>query len=426
MKALCTCLLFLAVSLAFFSPNPAHAQVAPICDVTCFPGPDPTIGVGIRALPINDRGAGGGIPRRIPPKPPKPPKPAELVLGSGSYNYDIPLLFLPGRNGLNVNLVAHYNSGIWSEDTRRRTITFNADRDNPSYGFRIDYGFIDAQSTTWILTEPDGTKHAIDPDLLTTTDGSNIKFDSAQLTATYRNGNVVFYEYTSSAANFLRPIRIRDTNGNFITISYIAGKDFSINTIIDTLGRQVAFGYDGAGKLTSISSGSRTIAFSWNASPYFLTYSFSQLTVSDSPASGTAVNVITGITMPDGTSRQLLYGGWGIVNRIETRSKTNQLRSYISFLYPDPNAIALLNAPSYTQKTVSFDGTDSNIAVWHYSVTQDAAGNITSQKVTDPRRVITTTTLYTNGFPTQTQVFASATAQTAFEWKCDRCKAIQL
>jgi YD repeat-containing protein len=269
------------------------------------------------------------------------------------------------------------------------------------------------QSTPYILTEPDGTKHLIDPDLLTTTDGSNIKFDTSQLTVTYKNGNVVFYEYTSSTDLFLRPIKIRDTNGNFISIAYVPGREFAISTITDTLGRQVVFGYDGSGKLISITSGSRTITFSWNPTTYLLAYSFSQLTVKNSPATGTPINVITGITMPDGTSTQFLYGGWGIVNRIENRSKTNALRSYISFVYPDPNAVSLLNSPSYTQKTVSFDGTDTNTAVWNYSVTQDSAGNITSQTVKDPRGVVTTITLNSGGFPTQTQIFVSSSTATA-------------
>jgi hypothetical protein len=198
-----------AVCLFLIFMHPVmNAQVRPICDVTCAPGPDPTITSSYRVLPINDRGIGGGIPRRHwPPKPPKPPKPAELVLGSSSYEYDVPLFFLPGRNGLNLNLAAHYNSGIWSEDTVHRTISFNADRDNPSYGFRVDFGFIDMQSTPYILTEPDGTKHLIDADLLTTTDGSNIKFDTTQLTATYKNGNVFFTNTQAPVAFFFVQLR---------------------------------------------------------------------------------------------------------------------------------------------------------------------------------------------------------------------------
>jgi YD repeat-containing protein len=224
---------------------------------------------------------------------------------------------------------------------------------------------------------------------------------------------VVSYEFTSSTSNFLRPIKIQDTNGNFITIAYVAGKDFSISTVTDTLGRQVTFGYDGVGKLVSITSGAKTVTLSWNSTAYALTYSFANLTVKNSPASGTLINVITAITMPDGTSTQFLYGGWGTVNRIENRSKTNALRSYTAFLFPDPNTVALLNAPEYTQKTVSFDGTDTNTAVWRYSSTQDSTGNITSQTVTDPRGVVTKTTLDSNGFPTQTQIFASSSSTTA-------------
>lgn len=412
MRVLKACILACVVCLVLFSSPAIHAQIAPICDVTCSPGPDPTVSISAMTQPINDRGFAEGVPRRhFPPRRRKPPLPAELILGSSAYQYDIPLLFLPGRNGLNLNLTAHHNSAIWSENTSARTITFNADRDNPSYGFRIDFGFINMQSTPYILTEPDGTKHPIDADLLKTTDGSNIKFDTTKLTATYKNGNVVFYQYTDSTNTFLRPVKIQDTNGNFISISYNSG--FSINTITDTVNRQIVFGYDGLGKLTSITSGNKTITIIWNSTPVYLTYSFSQLTVKSSPASGTAINVITAITMPDSTSTQFTYGGWGIVNRIEKRSSTNVLRSYVSFLYPDPNAVALLDAPSYTQKTVSFDGSDTNTAVWKYSVTRDGAGNITSQTVTDPRGVVTTTTLDSSGFPSQTQVFASSAAQTA-------------
>jgi hypothetical protein len=62
---------------------------------------------------------------------------------------------------------------------------------------------------------------------------------------------------------------------------------------------------------------------------------------------------------------------------------------------------------------MSFDGTDTNTAVWNYSVTQDSAGNITSQTVKDPRGVVTTITLNSGGFPTQTQIFVSSSTATA-------------
>lgn len=409
--------LITAAAFILLSAFSASAQVKPVCDVTCSPGPDPTANASSLTLPINDRGFGGGIPRRhLPPIHHKPPLPAELILGSSAFQYNVPLLFLPGRNGLNLNLAAHYNSAIWSEDTAFRTITFNADRDNPSYGFRIDFGFIDFSTTPYILTEPDGTKHPIDSNSLTTTDGSNIIYDFTNRKLTYKNGNVVYYEPTSSTSNYFRPFKIEDTNGNFISITYNSG--FSINTITDTLGRQVVFGYNASGELTSITSGNKTITFTW--AQIHLTYSFaSSLTVKNSPSTGTIINVISAITMPDGTMTQFNYGGWGIVNKIvklsnKNNSKnTNNPRSYTSFSFPDPNAVALLDAPSYTQKTISFDGSDTNTAVWKYSVTRDANGNITSQTVTDPRGVVTVTTLNSSGFPTQTQVFASSAAQSA-------------
>jgi hypothetical protein len=61
------CVLLTMISI-LACPVVLHAQIAPICDVTCSPGPDPTAGSAYRVLPINDRGMGDGLPRRhFPP-----------------------------------------------------------------------------------------------------------------------------------------------------------------------------------------------------------------------------------------------------------------------------------------------------------------------------------------------------------------------
>jgi hypothetical protein len=92
----------------------------------------------------------------------RPPARGKIVAGSSSYSYAIPIVSLPGRNGLDLNLTLHYNSAIWTADSNAFTVTLNTDRDFPSYGFRLGFGFIESNSahTSYTLVESDGTKRA--------------------------------------------------------------------------------------------------------------------------------------------------------------------------------------------------------------------------------------------------------------------------
>lgn len=157
-------------------PLSAAAQNKPVqCDVTCEP--DPTSGsygstYGSRYSAANGRGYGGdnGSPTAAGHVTPSPlavhapgAAPSSPVLpGSQSYSYAIPIVNLPGRNGLDVNLTLFYNSQLWT--FTGSSVTYNADRDFPSYGFRLGYGLIEAPasgSTSYILTEADGTKREL-------------------------------------------------------------------------------------------------------------------------------------------------------------------------------------------------------------------------------------------------------------------------
>jgi subtilisin family serine protease len=56
-------------------------------------------------------------------------------LGSRNFNWSVPLLNLPGRAGLDLNLNLHYNSLVWTRDGN--FIKFNADLGSPAPGFRL-------------------------------------------------------------------------------------------------------------------------------------------------------------------------------------------------------------------------------------------------------------------------------------------------
>jgi hypothetical protein len=158
---------FHVFALAIFSvilcPLTIRAQNKPVqCLDTCEP--DPTSGsysatYTARPQSKNARGNASIIAR-----PMAAAGGASTLPGSESYGYAIPVLLLPGRNGLDINLNLFYNSAVWTIDVADGTATFNADRDYPSYGFHLGYGLIEAPpsgQTSYLLTEGDGTKREL-------------------------------------------------------------------------------------------------------------------------------------------------------------------------------------------------------------------------------------------------------------------------
>ena len=115
------------------------AQHAPICDSGGVCGTDPTDPAygGLLASRVQKQNARGT--RNPMTAFTGGPAVIRRAIGSASYNRAIPIVSLPGR-GLDLNLTLYYNSRIWTFDTASNVISLNADRDFPSYGFRLDFG----------------------------------------------------------------------------------------------------------------------------------------------------------------------------------------------------------------------------------------------------------------------------------------------
>ena len=338
--------------------------------------------------------------------------PATLLFGSQSYTYAVPILHIAGRAGLDLDLTLFYNSAVWTFNPANNSVTFNADHDWPSYGFRLDFGLMEYVGGRYILVEANGAKHAFvdnNDGTFDTADSTYINFSlnagvacsscpgGGSWPVTYKNGRQVWYEFFPSSAapqqttSFFRPRKINDTNGNFITITYVSGTDQQINTITDTLGRVIQFNYDANGHLSSITSnsGARTWAtFTW-ATNYIFAYNFSA-TVDDSPANGATLSVLTQVTLPNGTSYGFSYALWGIVAQVTNASSSGQWRAYQAYNWPG-TGIPLSMPPTYTQQTV-FDG--SSTRTWHYSavISNNFVGQV---NITDPSGAITSTNLFT-------------------------------
>lgn len=422
--------------ISLFLSNLSVAQQALLCDSGGVCGPDPSspsYGSVLSARPKKQNARGtrnpmaavvaSGASATVPRNP-----------GSQSYNRAIPILSLPGRNGLDLNLTLHYNSRVWTLDTDSGSVSFNVDRDFPSYGFRLDFGYIENAGDV-IVTESDGSKHSLlftGGSLYDSNDGTFMEYNSSTLTLTYRNGTMVTYEPFPSESTLFRPRQIMDTNRNFITISYLAGtgNDQHIDTITDTLHRVIKFNYDAnthllqsitqAVSASTDPSGTHTWAtFNWSdtTGAVMLTYNFSGLNVVSSIASGSTIHALTGCTYPNGTGYKFSYGAWGIVNRIDLLSSTGQTRSYEAYSFPD-TSVALSDVPRYTRMTVSADNV--NTSFWDYSETQSAPGQVTSDSVTDPMGTTTTTNLNTDGTLKSTRITGSPnnlSVQKNYTWK---------
>jgi RHS repeat-associated protein len=394
--------------VAFFT-NAARAQ-APVCDVTCTPDPNSSSYAGAavaRAKMLNARGYSSPIVAKVPLRAAATGAASTAdVIGSQSYNYVIPILGLAGRAGKDLALNLYYNSRIWNVDTVNNTATFNADRDFPSYGFRLDFGFLeyDGGADQYTLTERDGSKHGFVNigSYYDSTDGTYMRYTVAQKVLAYSNGQKVGYAAFPSQPTLFRPIWSVDTNGNYISIAYVSGHDQFISTITDTLGRVISFNYDGSNRLTSITQNVQSspvnptrvhtyATFTWGTVP--LNYAFT-LTVNNSQPSGTQINVITQCTYANGTGYKFTYGDWGIINKIENLSSTSLTRSYQSYNYPLASAGALSDAPAYTQRTISSDGT--NTSIWTYAVAKSGTGVVTNMAITDPNGATSTTNLDPN------------------------------
>jgi hypothetical protein len=185
----------IATALFIFMLFPAVALAqAPICDATCQPDPQSpgySNTLQVRTTAYNARGMRTPVAR---PAANSQVAPAVSALpGSESYNYAIPILSLPGRNGLDLNLTLYYNSRVWTIDKTNLTATFNADRDFPSYGFRLGYGYMEYDSTNdiYTLTESDGSKRQlafVTTNIYDSNDASFMRYYSDVRILRYKNG----------------------------------------------------------------------------------------------------------------------------------------------------------------------------------------------------------------------------------------------
>jgi RHS repeat-associated protein len=318
------------------------------------------------------------------------------VLPEGSnFNFSAPLIALGGR-GVAANLTLCGNTRVWSR--HGSAVTFSAVGGFPFAGFSLGFGRIltygPSNNTSFVWLDPDGTPHSLGScdvyggaATLQTTDGTHITYVKSAVysgTLYYNDGTQIAVDLYN---NRLVATQIKDSNGNYIGITYKYGASspLAIDYVTDTQGRQIQFNYDGSGNLISITAPgyggtaqnpiTRTVV-QFDYQSRLISYNFTGLTVENVPSG--AVNVPRHVYFP-GTSAGLLYSysDYGMVYNVSARRQMtidqNGVISdgvegaSVSFNYPTLGSTALTDAPAFTQRTEAVSGGSTGLT--SYSTT---------------------------------------------------------
>jgi RHS repeat-associated protein len=244
---------------------------------------------------------------------------------SQNYHWNLPLVGLEGRAGLDLNLALVYDSLVWT--TSGGSIAFDADRGQPSPGFnlglpRIQPRYFNGRANSYSY-------------LFTTSEGTRVEFRELGSTNTYQavdgsnwrmtdNGADGALVKTSSGTELifawlngqLQCRQVKDINGNYLTVQYDpAGR---LSSITDTLRRTLSFNRDQGGNLLSITQRRDNRDYVW------ATFGYADLTINANvpglnvigPKNGTVIPVLSQVALNDGTFHKFDYASSGQIWRI--------------------------------------------------------------------------------------------------------------
>ncbi len=330
-----------------------------------YPSNDPNFSTA-RRRPINETGESG------------------VDLGSRNFNWSLPLLSLPGRAGLDLNLTLSYNSLVWTKDGSY--MKFNADFGSPAPGFRLglptlQQRFFNSQTNIWayVMVTPSGGRVELrqvgTSSIYEAADGSYAQLNVSDVNAPLvRTTDGTQYTFTPAGINNeYRCREIKDRNGNYLSAEYTTNGH--LQTITDTLGRVVEFVYYADGNLQLIRQSWGGVWHTW------VTFNYGQVWVAPAFGGGLAVNgpnnnyttVLTQVSLHDGTYFVFEYNApFAQVNRIKSYAADGHLRSYT--FYNVSSSSGQTECPRFTEQHVWADNwLDGNEAVTFYSVAADSS-----------------------------------------------------
>lgn len=293
--------------------------------------------------PLNETGGGGENPL------------------SRNYNWNLPLVSLPGRAGMDFGLTLSYNSLVWTKSGN--SISFDQDGGSPSPGFRLGFPEIKpifynsaAGKYAFLLVGSDGSRTELrqvgTSTLYESIDSSHMLLNASTMVLRTSDGTQLKYVQIGDQYNCTE---IKDRNGNYLTVTYAA---FSgIDTIVDTLGRRVKFNYDSSGTLTSITQiwnqgTASQHTHTWASFSYVnvgVRTNFSGLTI-QGPTNGVTVKMLSKVTRPDSSRVEFSYSTWGQVWKVSSFAADNHLLNYRSYNLPQTAIAPQSDCPRFTER----------------------------------------------------------------------------
>lgn len=354
-------------------------------------------------------------------------------LGSRNFNWSQPLVSLPGRAGLDLNLTLTYNSLVWTKDGS--FIKFNADLGSPAPGFRLGLPTLQQRffnSATgiyaYLMIMSNGTRVELrqigSMTIYEAEDGTYMRLDATTPTAPIvrtADGTKLTFAQVSVNSEF-RCTEIKDRNGNFITATYNQTNGHLL-TIKDTLDRTISFIYDAGNNLTSIRQMWNGVVHDW------ATFYYGQVYVAPAFGGGLQINgannnyvtVLTQVNLHDGSYFTFNYNNaFAQVNRINRYAADTHILSYTS--YNMNSAAGQTDCPRFTERREWAENWNNhNEVVTTYSAATD---NSWSQQTT-PDGVIYKEIFFTSGWQTgltqQSEVWFNSVRKkyTTFTWTQD-------
>ncbi len=276
---------------------------------------------------------------------------------SRNFSWSLPLVNLPGRAGLDLSLSLAYNSLVWTKSGPY--VYFDEDGGSPSPGFRLGFPVVQGRlfnaatsQDAYLLISPSGSRTELrqvgSSNVYESADSSNLQLiANADNTLTVRATDGTQLTYERYNLDY-RCTRIKDVNGNFLSISYnVYGQ---ITTMTDTLARVLTVNYDTNQNPSSITQ-------TWNGQTHvWASFGYDTKTIQTSFAgvsvvgikNGASIPMLTQVSIDDGNRYNFDYSTWGQVSQITHSAADNHQLSYTSYAM---DAGAQSDCPRVAQKS---------------------------------------------------------------------------
>lgn len=302
-------------------------------------------------------------------------------------NWSVPLLSLPGRNGLDLGLALSYSSQVWTRSGPN--IHFDEDNGFPSPGFRLGFPIVQRQ-----VFDAQTAKNAF---LMVTSSGQRVELRQVGSSNIYEAADSSYLQLTNNSPNLLLRAtdgtqlsfveinneyvctQVKDRNGNYISVNYSGlGR---ITSITDTLGRVINFNYDGNLNLISITQ-------SWNGQPshQWVSFGWSTRTMQSSFSGVAVVGTVNGAVLPVITQVALndtSFYTFDYNNSLQASAIRNYFgaleRNATTFTYDTPadDVPRLIDSRVSAFKWTGINGVPSQV-ITQYSVAGDGACVLTA------------------------------------------------